>query len=112
MSISLTLKENRDFNRLYRRGKCYICSSLVIYALNNKSNNLRYGITTGKKIGNAVKRSRSRRIIRAAFNQISPNLKNGYDFVFVARSKTPYLKSTDINKDMEKLFIKAGLFKK
>ena len=109
MSVPFTLKENRDFSRLYRRGKCYVSSALVIYALKNKTNNLRYGITTGKKIGNAVKRSRSRRIIRAAFAQISPSLKNGYDFIFVARSKTPYVKSTDIYCDMEKLFKKAGL---
>lgn len=109
MKAPLTLKENWDFSRLYRRGKSYVAPSLVIYALKNKTNNLRYGITTGKKIGNAVKRSRSRRIIRAAFSQIYPSLKTGYDFIFVARTKTPYLKSTDIQKDMEKLFLKAGL---
>lgn len=112
MKAPLTLKENRDFSRLYRHGKSFVSPSLVIYALKNKTNNLRYGITTGKKIGNAVMRSRSRRIIRAAFSQIQPSLKNGYDFVFVARSKTPYLKSTDIKKDMEKLFEKAGLIQK
>jgi ribonuclease P protein component len=110
MSTPCTIKENWDFSRLYRRGKSYVSSSIVIYVLKNKSNNLRYGITTGKKIGNAVKRSRSRRIIRAAFSQIHPYLKNGYDFIFVARSKTPYLKSTDIRNDMEKLFKKANLF--
>lgn len=112
MSVPLILKENRDFTRLYRRGKCYVSSSLVIYALKNKTNNLRYGITTGKKTGNAVKRSRSRRIIRAAFSQVYPSLKNGYDFIFVARSKTPFVKSSDIKKDMEKLFKKAGLLTK
>lgn len=109
MKAPLILKENWEFNRLYRRGKSYVSQSLVIYALKNKNNNLRYGITTGKKIGNAVKRSRSRRIIRAAFSQIYPSLKKGYDFIFVARTKTPYLKSTDVLKDMKKLFLKAGL---
>jgi len=109
MKAPEVLKENWDFSRLYRRGKSYVSQSLVIYALKNKNNNLRYGITTGKKIGNAVKRSRSRRIIRAAFSQLYPSLKKGYDFVFVARTKTPYLKSTDVKKDMEKLFLKAGL---
>lgn len=110
MSAPFTLKDNWDFSRLYRRGKCYVSSALVIYALKNKTNNLRYGITTGKKTGNAVKRSRSRRIIRAAFSQVYPSLENGYDFIFVARSKTPFLKSTDIKREMEKLFQKAGLY--
>lgn len=110
MSEFITLKENRDFSRLYRRGKSYVSPVLVTYISKNKFNNLRYGITTGKKIGNAVKRSRSRRIIRAAFRHISPELKKGYDFIFVARSKTPFVKSTDIEKAMTEHFKKAGLF--
>ena len=110
MSEVITLKENRDFGRLYRRGKSYVSPVLVTYILKNKNNNLRYGITTGKKIGNSVKRSRSRRIIRAAFRSVSKNLVNGYDFIFVARSKTPFVKSTDIEKAMTEHFKKAGLF--
>lgn len=109
MSEIITIKENRDFGRLYRRGKSYVSPVLVTYILKNKNNNLRYGITTGKKIGNAVKRSRSRRIIRAAFRSVSKDLASGYDIIFVARSKTPFVKSTDIEKSMTEHFIKAGL---
>ncbi len=110
MSEIVTLKENRQFHLLYRRGKCLVSSTVVIYVLKNKYNNLRYGITTGKKIGNAVKRSRSRRVIRAAFAQLNPSLKRGYDIVFVARGKTPFVKSTVVKEEMEKLFAKANLF--
>ena len=60
----------------------------------------RLGIVTSKKIGNAVKRSRARRVIREAFRLLEPELRQRfeqrYDFVFVARGKTPYLKSTKI----------------
>lgn len=110
MKNAVALKENRDFQRLYKRGKSYVSPVLVTYIAKNKNNNLRYGITTGKKIGNAVKRSRCRRIIRAAFAQVSPMLRNGYDIVFVARGKTPYVKSGDIKNAMDIHFKKAGLF--
>lgn len=33
MGKNVTLKENRDFLRLYRKGKCYVSSSLVTYVL-------------------------------------------------------------------------------
>lgn len=54
------------------------------------------GITVSKKTGNAVERNRSKRIIRAAFYKILPHIQGSFDFVFVARSSTKNLKSTDI----------------
>ncbi len=111
MSDYITLKENRDFQRLYKHGKSFVSPVLVIYLSKNKTNNLRYGITTGKKIGNAVRRSRARRVIRAAFWELAPKLKRGYDIVFVARGKTPFVKSTQILSDMEYQFKKAEIYK-
>jgi ribonuclease P protein component len=77
--------------------------------MKNRSNNLRYGITTGKKTGNAVKRSRSRRVIRASYYQLFSKLKPGYDFVFVARGKTPYVKSQVVYAAMRKHMKEAGI---
>ena len=102
MSEYITLKDNRDFSRLYKRGKSFVSPVLVTYVMKNKNNNLRFGITTGKKVGKAVKRSRARRVIRAAYYEIYPDLKQGYDFVFVARGKTPYVKSQTVLDAMKK----------
>lgn len=85
---------------------------IVIYFYKNRIGTLRVGITTGKKIGNAVMRNRSRRIIREAVRQTAPQIKRGYDLVFVARGKTPYLKSTDIRDLLFKQLDKAGLLVK
>lgn len=104
MSEYITLKDNRDFSGLYRRGKSFVGPVLVTYVLKNKSDNLRFGITTGKKIGKAVRRTRSRRVIREAYYKLYPDIKKGYDFVFVARGKTPYVKSTVVYKEMKNSF--------
>ena len=56
MSKYVTVKDNRDFSRIYRKGKSFVSPVLVTYVIKNRSANVRYGITTGKKIGNAVKR--------------------------------------------------------
>lgn len=111
MSEKITLKDNKDFQRLYRKGKSFVSPVLVTYVLKNKSDNLRYGITTGKKIGNAVRRSRSRRVIRAALGELFPNVKGGFDIVFVARGKTSYVKSYVVKEVMISHFKKAGIFK-
>lgn len=99
-----TLKKNREFSFLYRKGKTLVTPVVVIYYHKNKRENIRYGITTGKKIGNAVKRNRARRILRSAFLQIVPDIKGNYDFVLVARGKTPFVKSGDIKRAIVKQF--------
>ncbi|HCA05057.1 MAG TPA: ribonuclease P protein component [Ruminococcaceae bacterium] len=107
MSEYVTIKENRDFSRIYKRGKSFVSPTLVTYIMKNKNNNLRYGITTGKKIGNAVKRTRARRVIRASYYQLYSEIKPGYDFIFVARGKTPFVKSQVVYAAMKKQ-LKAG----
>lgn len=112
MSKYITLKENWDFSRLYKRGKSFVSPVLVTYVLKNKSDNLRFGITTGKKLGKAVKRTRARRVIRASYYTLYPNIKQGYDFVFVARGKTPYVKSQVVLKAMKQHLKQAGVLTK
>ncbi|MDD6489829.1 MAG: ribonuclease P protein component [Clostridia bacterium] len=107
----VTLKENKDFRRLYSRGRSYSSSVLVTYVMKNRTRNVRIGITTSKKIGKAVMRNRSRRIIREAYFQLADEIKPGYDLVFVARGKTPFVKSTDILRAMRKELKEAGVLK-
>ena len=114
MQKYITLKEKTDFNRVYYRGKSSAKPQLVVYSLKNRLGVCRIGITTSKKIGNAVERNRSRRIIRAAFQSVIKDFDTegkGYDFVFVARTKTKYLKSTHIEKAMRECFVELGVMK-
>lgn len=111
MGKNVTLKENRDFLRLYRKGKCYVSSSLVTYVLKNRSNKKRYGITTSKKIGKAVQRNRARRVIRASLYDLYSDIIPGYDIVFVARGKTPYVKSDVVKKEMTDHLKKAKVLR-
>ncbi|MBQ8795621.1 MAG: ribonuclease P protein component [Clostridia bacterium] len=114
MSEIITLCDAWAFRRAYRQGKSFVAPELVTYVIKNKQNNLRIGITTGKKIGKAVLRSRARRVIRAAFREVmndSELLKSGFDVVFVARGKTPYIKSTALSKVMKKQLKESSLIK-
>jgi ribonuclease P protein component len=72
----------------------------------------RYGITVTTKIGGATVRSRCRRIIRAGIAAIEKRgvLKQGFLIVIAARSKTPSLKSTDIEKALDTAFIRLGMY--
>ena len=106
---SQTLKENKDFRRLYYRGKSVASPCLVTYAMRSRNKGVRYGITTSKKIGNAVQRNRSRRVIRAALQQLEPGIAGNWDIVFVARSKTGYVKMNSVLSEMESHFRELGV---
>lgn len=111
MKKVVSLNKNQDFRRIYSKGKYLSSNLLVSYILKNKSNSVRLGITTSKKIGNAVQRNRARRILRASFAKLKENLLQGFDIVFVARKKTPFVKSYDVCKDMSYQLRKMGILK-
>lgn len=100
MSKLVTLKKNKDFNRLYAKGKSFVSPSLVMYVSKNKLGCTRIGITTSKKIGKAVDRNRARRVIKESYRKIAPFVKDGLDLVFVARGKTTHVKSDVVLKAM------------
>ena len=106
-----TITSNRDFQRIYHRGKSFVSPTLVTYALKTKNHNLRIGITTSKKVGKAVRRNRSRRVIRAAFAHLNTDRNAPFDIVFVARTKTAYCKSYDVEKHMKEHLSKLGVIK-
>ena len=106
-----TITSNRDFQRIYRRGKSFVSPSLVTYAIKTKNNNLRIGITTSKKVGKAVNRNRSRRLIRAAFYHVGADQSAPYDLIFVARTRTAYVKSYDVERAMREHLLQLGIIK-
>lgn len=110
MNSVIKLKENRDFRRAYTRGKSFVAPCVVVYVNKNRYNNVRLGITAGKKIGNAVSRNRAKRVITAAFRYCLPNLKSGYDFVIVARTRVLSSKSTDVAVMLKKQLESAGVW--
>ena len=105
----VTLKSNGDFRRLYNRGKAVTDPALVIYYQKNRAGICRIGITTSKKIGNAVERNRSRRVIRAALREVINEIEPCYDIVLVSRGKTKYLKSTFVADVLRRMLCTEGL---
>ena len=109
MDLYVPICENRDFRRLYARGKSYVTPVVVLYVRRTRGTQIRLGITTSKKIGNAVQRNRSRRVIREAFRSLQNEVKPGTELILVARGKTPFVKSTAVEKALRQELQKAGV---
>ncbi len=55
------------------------------------------GFTASKKVGNAVKRARAKRRMRALFNELSSSLKSGV-YVFVAKENINQMTYEELKK--------------
>ena len=109
MKKPYVLTKNREFQKVYRRGKYAATAFLVIYSINNKSDISKFGITTSRKVGNSVKRNRMRRLIKENLRQLYGRIVKGFDIVIVARKAETYTNMEVIGKELRYLLHRLGL---
>lgn len=88
MNFSESLKKNKDFQKVYRKGKSYANKYLVMYVTENQDTKNRIGISVSKKVGNSVVRHRITRLIRESYRLQEENFKSGYTIVIIARANS------------------------
>ena len=85
MKFSESLKKNRDFQSVYRKGKPYGNKYLVMYLLANDLGRNRVGISVSKKVGNSIVRHHITRLLREIFRLNNSRIKTGLNIIVVAR---------------------------
>src|SRR5919199_2843758 len=82
------LSRSGEFDRVYREGSSNANRFLVVYSFPRSEElgeELRLGVSVGRKVGGAVERNRIKRALREAFWSLEPELPRGHDFVLVGR---------------------------
>jgi ribonuclease P protein component len=85
------LSRSGEFDRVYREGSSHANRYLIVYAFprnadeSSPGDEVRLGVSAGRKVGGAVQRNRAKRALREAFWSLSEELPDGHDFVLVAR---------------------------
>ena len=109
MNRKFRITRSIDFKRVRRLGKSYAHPLIVLVALPNDCENSRVGFITGKAIGNAVKRNRIKRQLRAILSDFLPFFLRSTDAVIIARE--PILKAAylELKSVIKQLLFKAEL---
>jgi ribonuclease P protein component len=81
------LSRSGEFDRVYREGSSHASRYLVLYSFprGEDGDEVRLGVSAGRKVGGAVERNRAKRALREAFWAHGDRLPAGHDFVLVAR---------------------------
>ena len=85
MKYSESLKKHKDFQHVYKKGSSYANKYLVMYVLENGTDQNRLGISVRKKVGNSVVRHRITRLVRESYRLHENIFNSGLDIVVVAR---------------------------
>jgi ribonuclease P protein component len=84
------LSRSGDFDRAYRDGRSHANRHVVVYAFprdpGDAGDEVRLGVSVGRKVGGAIERNKVKRAMREAFWSLSDRLPPGHDFVIVGRS--------------------------
>ena len=109
MQHTIALKQNHEFRRLYSKGKSAVSPYFAVYCRKTNRPVSRLGITTGVKLGNAVKRNRARRRIRELYRTHEGLLRPGFDLVIVARTRVIYARYSQLERAFVELAGRLGL---
>ncbi|MDE1890261.1 MAG: ribonuclease P protein component [Planctomycetota bacterium] len=106
-SERLTL--NREFERVFDEGRVFKNSHVVLYVASNEYQNSRLGLVVSKKVGNAVRRNRAKRLLREAYRLNKRLLTVHVDIIAIPRSPfSSDLKLPDVEDGFKKLLLQIN----
>ncbi len=86
------LRRQADFQRVFKRRCVASDARLVVFAAPNGLPISRIGLSVSRKVGNAVRRNRWKRLIREAYRLTRQQLPAGMDYIAIPRADTPVLR--------------------
>lgn len=75
------LKESKDFDRIIKNNKPTKYKDFIIYIEYNSSDSYHFGLSVGKKIGNAVMRNKIKRRLKSIIDK--KHYKNGFNCIII-----------------------------
>lgn len=106
------LRTEKEFQRLRQEGLAWSGKRVVVRVAANGLNEARLGIVTSKRLGNAVKRNRARRLVREAARRLVDRFPTGWDVVVIARGPAVNSSMAQVLGDLEYLLRRAGLIER
>ncbi len=104
------LRKRAEFSAVYRKGRPYRSTLLIIRILRNEGfAHTRFGFAVGAALGKAVVRNKVRRRLREAARTLS--LEPGWDIVVTARQGAQLASYAQLRQELAGLLRRAGVLR-
>ncbi len=100
------IRSREEFAAVYDQGMKVIQGPLLVFGRSNQLKHPRLGLSMSRRVGNAVKRNRIKRLLRESFRLMQHDLPAGYDFVIVVRPHEPLILA-EYQRLLSSLFLKV-----
>ncbi len=98
-----------DFQRVWDSGKSWSHPLIIVRAAANGTGASRFGFVAGKKVGNAVRRNRTKRRLREAVRHRLAAIPPGWDIILISRAGAEQADLKAIDAAVENLLRRAHL---
>lgn len=92
------LKENEEFERIIKNNKSIKYKYFIFYIEKNTNNIYKFGLSVGKKIGNAVVRNKVKRQIKDILDK--NDYQNNFNCIIIVRNGINQKKYNEIDADL------------
>ena len=106
------LRRKSDFSTIYNKGKSVGDRYVVLFYRKNNLPYNRLAYLASKKVGNAVKRNRARRLLKESVRLTNLELPTGYDYIIIARNTITNAKCAEVKRSFESALKRTGVLKK
>lgn len=104
----LRVKRAALFQEAFQQNRKHVGRYIVLWSRSGEDADVRLGVVASKKVGNSVARSRAKRRMREWFRLNRYRLTAPEDVVLVARRQILKASITDLDRDFEQVFSRAG----
>ena len=106
------LRRKSDFSAIYNKGKSVGDRYVVLFYRKNHLPYNRIAYLASKKVGNAVRRNRARRLMKESVRLTNLEFPTGYDFIIIARNTITNAKCADVKRSFDSALKRTGVMKK